>query len=558
MRLNFTVALILLLSSLAFSQKDVDSLRYVLDNYKQADTIRVNLLNRLGFEYWVIDPAKSEIYGQEALGLAKDLNFSNGKAFANRVIGVANWARGNYKKALEYLFEGLTLYKSTGDSLGQANCLMNIGLVFADQHNNEKALKYYFDAVGIFNELNKIDRVATTYNKIATIYLSIGKYDEAYSYLIKALDIHQKNDFSYGISETNNRLGLLFKEQQDYPRAFQYLIRSYDLSKRINDRDGMAKNLENLGHLYLIQKDYDSAILFFERGLELATEVGLKKWLKDIYYGMKQVYEQKGNYALALKYANRYNEMRDSLFNQEMATHIANMQTQIETLEKERELKLQASQIQVLEQKMRYDTMIKWFLFAGVVFIFVVGYLIIRYQRNRIKTDKELYESRERISKVELENARLKREELEHELNYKNKELTSYTMNFIQKNEVIQELKDAIQQLMKSAETGTRQDLGKLIRLIDNTLGVDKDWENFKLFFEQVHQDFFDQLKGQYSDLTGSDLKLCALIRLNLSMKETSALLGISAESVKTARYRLRKKLNLASGENLMDFLMKL
>lgn len=557
MRLNLTVALILL-SSAAFSQKDVDSLGYVLNNYKQSDTIRVNLLNSLGYEYWVIDPAKSDIYGHEALNLAKDLNYSKGKAFANRVIGVAHWARGNYEEALEYLFEGLTLYKSIDDPLGQGNCLMNIGLVFADQRNHEKALKYYFDAVGIFNELNKIDRVATTYNKIATIYLDNGKYQEAYGYLVKALDIHQQNDFSYGISETNNRLGLLFMEQEDYQRAFEYLIRSYEISKRINDRDGIAKNLENLGHLYFKQKDYDSAILFFKRGEELAIEIGSKKWLKDIYQGMKQVYEQKKNYPLALAYANRYNEMRDSLFNEEMATHIANMQTQIETLEKERELELQAGQIEMLEQKMRYDVAIKWFLFAGVIFILVAGYLIIRYQRNRIRTDKELYESREQISKIELENARLKREELEHELNYKNKELTSYTMNFIQKNELIQELKEAIQQLMKSADTDVRKDLGKLIRLIDNTLGVDKDWENFKLFFEQVHQDFFDQLKVQYPDLTGSDLKLCALIRLNLSMKETSALLGISAESVKTARYRLRKKLNLMSGENLMDFLMKL
>lgn len=556
MKTLFTLILFFVCVQLS-AQKDIDSLTYVLENYRESDTLRVNLLNKLGYEYWVINPAQSEIYGEEALVLAKKLEYNKGKAFANRVIGVAHWARGNYEKALDFLFEGMIVYRNNNDQLGQANCLMNIGLVFADQHNEEKALKYYFDAVEIFNGLNKIDRVATTYNKIATIYLKSGTYDQAYSYLVKALDIHQQNNFNYGVSETNNRLGLLFMQRGDYNRAFQYLFRSYTISTRINDRDGMAKNLENLGQLYLKKSDYDSAIHFFDRGRILAEEIEAKKWLKEIYAGLKQVYEEKGNYKLALDYANKYNQMRDSLFNEEMATHMANMQTQIETVEKEKELELQANQITLLEQQMRYDTTIKWFLSISVVFIFLLAYFIIRNQRNKLRSDREVYESRDRLSKIELENSRLKKEELELELNYKNKELTSYTMNFIQKNELIQELKEAIQQLMKSAEAGMRKDLNKMIRLIDNTLGVDKDWENFKVFFEQVHQDFFDQLKVQYPELTGSDLKLCALVRLNLSMKETSALLGISAESVKTARYRLRKKLNLNSGENLMDFLMK-
>ncbi|GAA0893417.1 hypothetical protein GCM10009122_30960 [Fulvivirga kasyanovii] len=553
---NFLTVVLIVLCTGLYAQKDIDSLSYMLDKYKAADTIKVDLLNKLGYEYWVVDPSKSEVLGEQALELARELSYEQGKAFANRVIGVAHWTRGNYEEALEYLFEGLVIYKSINDPLGQANCLMNIGLVFSDQVNNEKALKYYFEAVDIFEELKKYDRIATTYNKIGTILLDEGKYDEAYNYLVKALNIHQNNGFKYGISEANNRLGLLFLRQKDYQRSLRHLLSSFNISKEINDRDGMARNLENLGYLYLGKNDYDSAIFYFEKGLDFAKEIKSKKWLKDIYQGMKLVYEQKGEFALALSYANKYNAMRDSLFNEEMATRIANMQTRIETVEKEKELELQGQQIALLEQEARFNNSLKWFLVIGLALILLIAYLVIKNQRTRIKKDRALYQSREELSKVELENARLRKEELELELNYKNKELTSYTMNFIQKNELIKELKEAIQKIIKGADAGMRKDLNKLIRLIDSTIGVDKDWENFKLFFEQVHQDFFDQLKAEFPELTGSDLKLCALVRLNLSMKETSALLGISAESVKTARYRLRKKLNLESGENLMDFLI--
>jgi DNA-binding CsgD family transcriptional regulator len=87
-------------------------------------------------------------------------------------------------------------------------------------------------------------------------------------------------------------------------------------------------------------------------------------------------------------------------------------------------------------------------------------------------------------------------------------------------------------------------------------LSIDKDWEDFRLQFEQVHQGFFKQLKDQCPELSTSELKLCALIKLNLSMKETPTILGISPESVKTARYRLRKKLQLSHEENLIDFIL--
>ena len=72
-----------------------------------------------------------------------------------------------------------------------------------------------------------------------------------------------------------------------------------------------------------------------------------------------------------------------------------------------------------------------------------------------------------------------------------------------------------------------------------------------KIFFAKI-------LKDYKPDLSNYELKLCALIRLNLNMKEMATILGISAESVKTARYRLRKKLALSREENLIDFIMTL
>ncbi len=93
-------------------------------------------------------------------------------------------------------------------------------------------------------------------------------------------------------------------------------------------------------------------------------------------------------------------------------------------------------------------------------------------------------------------------------------------------------------------------------RTIKINQGKEKDWEDFKQHFENVHPEFFTNLKLQFPDLSANDLKVAALTRLNLSIKEASNILGISPESTKTARYRLRKKLNLSPETDLFDFLL--
>jgi DNA-binding CsgD family transcriptional regulator len=71
-----------------------------------------------------------------------------------------------------------------------------------------------------------------------------------------------------------------------------------------------------------------------------------------------------------------------------------------------------------------------------------------------------------------------------------------------------------------------------------------------------VHKNFFTKLKENHPELSSSELKLAALVRLNLNLKESATILGISPESVKTSRHRLRKKLNLGEEQNLADYLL--
>ena len=96
----------------------------------------------------------------------------------------------------------------------------------------------------------------------------------------------------------------------------------------------------------------------------------------------------------------------------------------------------------------------------------------------------------------------------------------------------------------------------KIIRIIDKEVDHNQEWEQFAVHFDSVHTNYLKNLKTKYPDLTASELKLCAYLRLSLSTKEIAQLMNISIRGVETSRYRLRKKMNLSNEANLFDALL--
>lgn len=567
-RLLFSVLCILLLPNLLLAQarQKIDSLTALLENYTRKDTTLVDILNQTGFEYWTIDANKSEQYGLEALELAKKIEYVSGEAMANRVIGVSHWARGNFYDALQYLFTAQELYQKNKDLLGAANSTMNIGLVYADQQNPDEALRYYMTALDFFNKIGYEDRIGTTYTKIGSAYGSQKKYNLAYEYYVKALQIHQKINFLFGIQEVSNKLGLLYMEQNRIGEAEKYLFKSLAIARTRNDHEHIAINLENLARIYIQQKKFTNAEKCLREAYETAKAYGYKKSLLPILFDLKELAAIKKDYPASLNYFEQYEVLKDSIFNQTKSHQIAALEKEREVREREQQLEVRKKEILLLQQDARIDSLVRSFLIVTVILLGSVGYIVYRYQKVRVRKNFELLqsrqilsESRERLANVELENIKLKEKELKQELELRNKELISYTVNFIQKNELLEELQLKLQSLKQSAANPElSKELNGLLQHVNKKLNIDRDWEDFKLTFENVHQNFFGHLLNHYPDLTPAELKLCALLRLNMDTKEISALLGISADSAKTARYRLRKKLNLGQDQNLSDFILRL
>lgn len=198
-----------------------------------------------------------------------------------------------------------------------------------------------------------------------------------------------------------------------------------------------------------------------------------------------------------------------------------------------------------------YRTNTAYFGYSFLSLLLIVGIVKLVYQQKERQLRQEKLKSERRI--IKLEN-----EKLENDVNYKQRELASLALNITSKNEILDQIKTQVKLVSSGMNDEGRVALSQIIKLIDNNIRLDNDWEKFEFYFDQVHSNFLKQLRETYPDLTSSQMKLCAYLKMNLSSKEIAILMNVSVAAVEKSRYRLRKKFNLEHELMLADFIQKL
>jgi DNA-binding CsgD family transcriptional regulator len=208
---------------------------------------------------------------------------------------------------------------------------------------------------------------------------------------------------------------------------------------------------------------------------------------------------------------------------------------------------------------------------AWIIYLLLASGLIVwryRYQQNKFKKQQQLFEEEQKKMQYILELEKSKAEgalitarsqNLETEIQFKNAELAASAMHLVKKGELITRLKAELNQLMRRVDVPAAQtEVKKMIKQLEDDEQIDQEWDQFAKHFDKVHSDFVVHLKTKHPDISASEVKLCSFLRMNLSSKEIAQLLNISVRGVEISRYRLRKKLNLSSGDNLFDYLIGL
>lgn len=207
-----------------------------------------------------------------------------------------------------------------------------------------------------------------------------------------------------------------------------------------------------------------------------------------------------------------------------------------------------------------YKTM--WAM-LGYFLLFLAGfYLLIRWQQRawrlqQLEFEEKLEQLRYihqlEIEKNEKEIVKLQNEKLENEVLLKTKELANTSMQLMENTDALIKLKVEITKL--NLHTEDENDLKRITSLLKDVEKNSANWDQFAAHFDELIDGFLNRLKTAHPNLTRTDLKVCAYLRLNFSSKQIAQLQNISVRGVEIHRYRLRKKLGLPTELPLSEYL---
>lgn len=527
--------------------------------------------------------------------------------------------RGETARSLMVLnryIESFTYAKaSRADSLLLTRALMRNARNYEDLGNQHQALVLLQRALSIAKRTADKRHLAALYNNIFAIYYSLREFNQAEDLLQMSLQLSLAAADSASIRNNYNNFGLVCYERGQYDKALTFMNKALAYAPRA-DRVGMSLIYTNRAEVFTRQNRLSQAeralqkALYLQRGYQrdnrtvqtrlnmtfLKARLGKRTEALTMQHAL---YQTMPHLPLAMQ-ANAYEQMADICFN--IGDSLAALRNILRFMPLNDSLQRADNNSQLQQLLVAYDAdRLKQHntnlaqkvdiyrlkaegrtrLLAVAVPLLVVLIVLVVLLWRRMRTDRAknkliseqqqqllIYEQQERereqqemrrkqeALKRKQEEMAQRQEEMSLELDHKNRQLTSYTLDLAAVNEFHQHVSASLSALREKKLSAAEADneLKDLILSLqhfnDKPLGDD-----FRVYFDEVHPGFLMRLSQQFSVLSKADLRLCAYLHLGMTTKEIAALTFKEVRSVESARNRLRKKLNLPPETNLAQFL---
>lgn len=420
-------------------------------------------------------------------------------------------ARLTYNKAL-------ALYRQTNNIKGQAEVFGDMGHLFEKHQQYDSAFYYQRMALTRYNQINFKQGAAKIYENLGSIYEDLAKYDSAYVCFSQSKQLYDQEKNTIASIEVINNIGDVLRKTGKYAESIKQSRKAYALSLQTNNLYQLAASSRDLGKSYQLLKQMDSAYHY----VELSRRYSLDVYSKD---GLNQTAFLQVLYDIDKK----------------------------------------SDEIARLTAIRKTNRVIAVAVVTVAILIIIIAVIIFSRQRLKIKDQKilaeqnrSIFEAQHELMQLELKNKNLEEESLKQQLEIKSRELSTHTLNLIKNNQLLEDMRNTLQEMVKEDKRDQKKQMQQIIQQINQSFNHEQHWKEFTAAFEQVHQSFFDNLKQHSSDLTSTDIRLIALLKVNMDSKDIASLLGISMDSLRVSRYRLRKKLNIEQGDNLSSFIQAL
>ena len=571
------VFMLLMVDTSLPAQKNADSLLKIIS--ASSGKARFDGLKALGKNYKLLDPAKAIKYAveermqaiamkdrvleadalndiaipmlmmqqnrqailflQESALIYDSLNDEEGKAKVINNLGIA-WSQiGSFENSLDCYHKALSWYNKNKDMPNQARVYMSQGLVYEQLKKFDQALWAHQKALEIFTGENNERMMADASVNLGVAYKSMGNFTKAEIYFSRALDFYEHRQIIFGMAVATNNLAQLYKSKGDFKNAFVWYGKALPLIRQIRNTWAEAAVYLDLADIHYQQAHWNEALSNLTNAERLNTPENDPGLQSQIFHFYSRVYDTLQQYRLALDFFKRYTALKDTLASAEKTKVIEELSIRYETEKKGAENDLLKSDIQV--HKLRQWMLTAFALAALLTAIFLAGIFIRKRKQlilNKIKSEQEAQEAKEDIGKM-------------------SQALASKALHLAgdaeKKAAFAEKLAALVPFINEEGQTVLQSLTDEFTKPIDDNL-----WEEFEKYFEKMHPAFLAKLSLRFPDLTTNDRKICAMVRLDLSTKEIALMLNRSIRTIESAKYQIKKKLNLGDDQNFTSFLILL
>lgn len=530
---------------------------------------------------------KSRIYANmDSLKLAKsesDLSFDN----SQKSLTIGAKAIGYYSKAyMDYNLNNsdgmiencLNALQILGDNAGNESLKGHLNYLlytaYIGWEEVDKAAKYAQNSVKFAKKGEDWALLGNSYNAFSSIFQIKFKekqrtayQDSSWHYLQKAWQLTEEFPDETGttitgmtaINISNHLLGDTMENKNHYEtnlKKVNYYLK--EAERKLN-----KNNLYLLANIYGIKSEFAvmaNQLKVAETYLHKSLAVALSNEknpnydvLYHIYYSLSKLSADKLDFKQALDYRNHAEQALRNQFKSEVAKNSQLLEIQYETAEKENELQylIKQAEAQKIVNRLWYGIIAV--VFIGLFFMFRSYHFKLRYSVEREKKLAKEKEETKRRTELQLqfsreEQARLKaeRELMNVQQEKLEKEVLLNALQLERKNEILGQIK-------KRIEDGDPQIIRRLLKQESLT---DYDFDSVKMEIQNLNPDFIKSINEKSQQkLTNLDLKYCSYLKLGMTTNQIAQILNVEIQTVRTFKYRLKRKIGLEKDEDLDLFL---
>ncbi|MEP4091900.1 histidine kinase dimerization/phosphoacceptor domain -containing protein [Reichenbachiella sp.] len=441
----FVLILLSQLPLMAQKQYKIDSLKAILKTDIH-DTTRFTVLQNISRHTTFINGDTSAHYARLGLALARKLNDDLKAARMLTFEGIAHWVNSDFDLAIDRFKQAEYIFDSLGDLNGISSINTNLGIIYDNQGKYQLALDHYFKSIkyrdpaydsvfdwiahkvnvgAVYNSMGLtqealdafmtaidlaennpelIDKATKSYVNVANIHLDLGQLDSAKIYIDKVMAAGERQESPTTMADGYELMGTLLTKKKNYLAAIESYKKAESEALKLGSKtelaiiyQGYSQAYYGLGDSTNDRKSILTGLEYANKKIAISEELGLAEDLPTGYKAKSEILEWLGDHKNALLFYQEYDVLSDSLFGEAQSNQVAEMKEKFESEQKQRQIEVQNAKLARQEIELSKQAILRNALIGGLVMLVVIIGLVYRNQRIKNKKNQEIAEKNKAI-----------------------------------------------------------------------------------------------------------------------------------------------------------------